>query len=141
MYRSTFPHGPSFERIVERVHEIIRREYAKLLEFKFKDELEERLMASLSAKEAIKEVAKIEADLAAFHDVEAKKRRKNKGKKSAKRSSDDKRAFAAAAKKTVLTSRILNLKATTRIPWELNSPKIRTTIRTTRMQMAINRPQ
>jgi hypothetical protein len=78
--------APEFSYDVQRQLWDIRREHATLTGFKFKEGLEERLIASLSVEEATAEVAEAEAELEAWK--RASEKRKTKGKKTAPPSSD-----------------------------------------------------
>src|ERR1700689_1657606 len=78
--------APEFSYDVQRQLWGIRREHARLTGFRFKEGLEERLIASLSVEEATAEVAEAEAELEAWK--KASEKRKTKGKKTAPPSSD-----------------------------------------------------
>src|SRR5271154_4007831 len=77
--------APTFPHDVQKQLWDIRRESTMLSGFKFKEELEERLIQGLSVEEATAAVAEAEADLEAWKKASQRK----KGKKPAKPSSDE----------------------------------------------------
>jgi hypothetical protein len=76
--------APTFPHDVQKQLWDIRRESTVLSGFKFKEELEERLIQSLSVEEATAAVAEAEKELEAW-----KASQRKKGKKPAKPTSDE----------------------------------------------------